>query len=175
MHEMIMMKGTPDDHNLALEQIEPGLYGLTYTGFWGCKAWCYVAVGPDAAVFCQPLNIENGASGTSITNIWNSKFILAVAALAPIGHRPLYEYYFDDKPPDISRVTWRDNDVSWKYTGQSFAQIVGRPEPDWNNLNWGHEAAARCGQISKIRARRKKKSGDADTLPGSARGSRRNK
>jgi len=153
MTKLGIVNGTPENHDLKLEQIEADLYGLTYTGLWGCKAWCYVAVGPDAAVFCQPLREKNGSVGTSITNIWDAKFILAVGALGPIGPRPLYECYFDDsRAPDISRVTYHRGDprgdVTWKFTGQSFAQIVGRSEPDFRNLEWGQKAAERCRRFN---------------------------
>jgi hypothetical protein len=163
----IVATGTPDNHGLELDHIEDGLYGLIYTGFWHSKAWCYVAIGPNAAVFCQPLDQKNGAVGTSITNIWSQRFILAVAALTPIGPRPLYEYYFDEadrhnrlrpwdnRTPEISRVTYRPtvsghDPIKWEFTGKTFAEIIGRPEPDFRNLAWGREAAARCRKHNDI-------------------------
>lgn len=139
--------GTPAGYDLELEHIEGGLYGLFYTGFWRCKAWCYVASSPDAAVFCQPLKPKNGAVGTSITNIWDLGFILTVSALAPIGERALYEYYLDDREQGISRVTYRksqQDSISWKFTPASFADIVGYPEPAFASLAWGRDAAKRC-------------------------------
>lgn len=156
--------GTPADYGLKLAYIDGGLYGLTYTGFWGCKAWCYAAIGPEAAVFCQPFRQENGAVGTSITNIWSPEFYRAVLALPPISRqgqsqpeRALYEHYYDDPPFGISRVTLahpgiQGDTIKWAPVKASFADLVGWPKPDFLNLSWGHDAAARCEAHNKARA-----------------------
>jgi hypothetical protein len=149
MTAMMITWRTPDyGLEFEFERISNDLYGLIYPGFWGCQSWCYVATGPDAAVFCQPLKDKNGSTGTSITNIWDLNFILAVSALEPISHRALYEYYFDDSKNGIARVAYRKvergDPIHWTFTKSSFVDIVGRPEPDFANLDWGRAAARRC-------------------------------